>query len=195
SLPFYLLCDLEFVKKLEDWVKSGGVLILSWRTGIRNKDNIAINLKLPGYFSKLAGINIDRFESLNNTKTHIKIGLFRFKVEAWADILNPVTAKVIARYSDKKKHYNGSAAITVNIFGKGKVYYIGTSPSTTGLLFLYHKIFRKEKMKPKFYGEGIESIDYLDKNNKTFKVIINNSNKNKRAFGKKLTPYSIKIKE
>jgi len=50
-------------------------------------------------------------------------------------------------------------------------------------------------MKPKFYGEGIESIDYLDKNNKTFKVIINNSNKNKRAFGKKLTPYSIKIKE
>lgn len=195
SLPFYLLCDLEFVKKLENWVKGGGVLILSWRTGIRNKDNIAINLKLPGYFSKLAGINIDRFESLNNTKTHIKIGLFRFKVEAWADILNPVTAKVIARYSDKKKHYNGSAAITVNIFGKGKVYYIGTSPSTTGLLFLYHKIFRKEKMKPKFYGEGIESIDYMDKNKKTFKVIINNSNKKKRAFGKKLAPYSLKIKE
>lgn len=195
SLPLYFMIDDQFFEKIENWVKEGGILILSWRTGIRDKNNLAVSEKLPSKFSKLAGIEIENFESLNNTKSKIKFGIFNFKVEAWADILEPTTAKILAKYNDKRKPYYNKAAITVNNYGKGKVYYFGTSLAPIGLLFIYYNIFKKNKLNPKFYGEGIESIDYIDDNNKEFKVIINNTPKAKRAFKAKINPYSIKIVE
>ncbi len=195
SLPLYLMVDDLFVEKIKKWVENGGILILSWRTGIRTKENMATSEKLPGKFSKLAGIEIESFESLNETKTYITRGLFKIKVEAWADIIKPVKAKVLAKYSDKKKPYYGQAALTVNEYGKGKVYYFGTSPSGLGLLFLYYNIFSKAKLKPKFFGFGIESIDYIDNENKEFKIVINNTKKIKKAFKKRLKPFEIKIIE
>ncbi|HPC38566.1 MAG TPA: beta-galactosidase [Exilispira sp.] len=195
SLPLFFMVDEDFLSKLEKWVEDGGILILSWRTGIRDKNNVATTLKLPGKFSKICGIEIEKFESLNNTKTKIRAGLLKFEVEAWADIIETKGAKVIAKYSDKKKHYSGEPAITVNNFGKGKVYYFGTSLSPLGLLYFYYKIFKNAKLNPKFYGAGIESIDYIDENGKEFKVIINNTSKSKKAFGKKIKPFDFAIKE
>lgn len=195
SLPLYFMVDDDFYNRLEKWVSNGGILLLSWRTGIRNKNNLATDLKLPGKFSKMTGIEIERFESLNETKTKIKSCILNFKVEAWADIIEPLEAKVLARYSDRKKPYFGKAAITVNNFGKGKVYYFGTSLNSLGLLYFYHKIFKSSKLKPKFFGFGIESIDYVEDNGNIFKVIINNTNKTKKAFGTKIKPYSITISD
>ncbi len=195
SLPLYILVDDNFAEKIKDWVFNGGTLILSWRAGLRDKNNIATDEKLPGKFSKIAGIEIENFESLNETKTFIKSGILKFKVEAWADIIKPISAKVLAKYIDKKKPYYNKPAITINNFGKGFVYYLGTSLSGLGLLYFYYKIFKKAKVNPKFYGTGIESIDYIDNNGKEFKVIINNNNKIKKAFGTEIEPYGIKIIE
>ncbi|MFN3411399.1 MAG: beta-galactosidase [Exilispira sp.] len=195
SLPLYFMVDDNFYDRVEKWVLAGGVLILSWRTGIRDKNNIATIEKLPGKFKKICGIEIEQFESLNQTKTKIKSGLFNFQVEAWADIIQPKGAKALAIYSDRKKPYYGKTAITVNNYGNGKVYYFGTSLSPLGLIYFYYKIFKNAKLKPKFYGMGIESIDYIDQDGKNFKIIINNTGKSKRAFGKKIAPYNFVIKD
>ncbi len=42
----------------------------------------------------------------------------------WSDILDPSTAKVLATYG--KSYYAGKPAVTMNNFGKGHVYYVGT---------------------------------------------------------------------
>lgn len=195
SLPLYFMVDEDFYLKLEKWVENGGILILSWRCGIRDKNNKALTEKLPGKFNKICGIEIEKFESLNETNTKIKSGLLTFKIEAWADVIETKGAKILAKYSDKKKPYFGKPAITVNNYGKGKVYYFGTSLSPLGLLYFYYKIFKDKKLKPKFYGFGIESIEYIDKTGKEFRAIINNNSKNKKAFGKKIKPYGFSISE
>ncbi|MBQ8821547.1 MAG: beta-galactosidase trimerization domain-containing protein, partial [Lachnospiraceae bacterium] len=41
----------------------------------------------------------------------------------WCDVLTPTTAEVLSTYADR--HFKRKAAITVNQYGKGKVYYIG----------------------------------------------------------------------
>lgn len=41
----------------------------------------------------------------------------------WCDIVEPVTAKVIGKYTSD--FYAGEACMTVNQIGKGEVYYLG----------------------------------------------------------------------
>jgi len=100
----------------------------SARAGAKDKHNHAVREDLPGLFQEMAGLKVKRFESLNNTKVGIRIGAIPAKGEVWADIVEPITAKPIAWYFDRKKHYSGAPAITEHPFGRGRVYYFGTSP-------------------------------------------------------------------
>ncbi|MGL4369518.1 MAG: beta-galactosidase [Spirochaetota bacterium] len=193
SLPVYQIADPAFVDKLDAWVRAGGTLILGWRAGARDMNNHNIARELPGIFSNLAGVRIKRFESLNAAKTKIKIGLIPGKGEVWADILEPVTAKVIARYADKKKHYKGSAAVTVNSVGKGKVYYVGTSPDPAALFFLYRKIFKAAGIKGRFRGMGLEVVKRKTVEGKTVEVAVNHTAKGKRFKGRKIKPFDFRI--
>ncbi len=150
-------------------------------------------MDLPGKFTEMAGVVVHKFESLNNTKIKMKIGFLPAKATAWADIVEPVTAKVIARYSDSNKHYKGSAAITKNSHGKGTVYYLGTTPNEIGVYFLYKKIFKEAGVPFKFFGVGVEVITRETVNGGQAKVYINHTNKCKKADGVKLKPHESKI--
>jgi len=193
SLPLYQIADPVFVRCLEKWVRAGGTLILGWRSGSRDMKNHNIAKILPGEFSELAGIHVRKFESLNSKKTKIRIGLIPAKGEVWADIVEPVTAKVIARYSDAKKHYKGSAAITVNSVGKGKVWYLGTSPDPVGIFFLYRKIFRMSDVRAKFLGMGLEVVRRKSVEGKDIFVAVNHTAKTKRFKGKRIKAYDFRV--
>ncbi len=193
SLPLYQMVDTTFITELENWVRNGGTLILGWRSGTRDMNNHAVTSILPGQFAEMAGVTVRKFESLNETKVKMRIGLIPVKGEVWADIVEPVTAKTIAKYSDKNKHYRGASAVTVNQFGKGRVFYMGTSPDETGIFFLYRKIFKQSGLKPKFYGNGVEVIHRKDNEGNIFKVIMNHTGKKYRVGLKRLQPYQMKI--
>ena len=195
SLPLYQITDSSFVAQLDAWVKAGGILILGWRAGTRTAQNHNTDKELPGEFAALAGIRIKRFESLNTKKTKIKVGLIPAHGELWADILEPVTAKVIARYADKKKHYCRSAAITENKYGKGRVYYLGTSPDPVALFFLYRRIFKKSALKAKFYGMGLEVVQRTTTDGKKVLVAVNHTSKPKHVKCRKIDPYNFRIIE
>ena len=193
SLPMYQLVDPSFVTELEKWVRDGGTLILGWRTGTREPDNQAVTAILPGQFTEMAGVTVRRFESLNETSVKIKIGMIPVRGEVWADLVEPVSAKVIARYTDSKKHYKGMAAITENQFGKGRVFYLGTSPNPAGIFFLYRKIFKHAGLKPRFHANGVEVLYMKDMNGDNFRVAMNHTGKSKRVGLTRLKPYQMKI--
>ena len=193
SLPMYQMADPEFVERIEKWVHEGGTLVLGWRAGTRDMNNYAITDDLPGLFSGLAGVKIKRFESLNKNKVKIRIGLIPAKGEVWADLLEPTTAKTAAVYSDRKKHYKGMAAVTMNRYGKGIVYYLGTSPDPVGLFLLFRKIFRKSGLRPKFHGLGVEVVHHRGDDGINFKVVLNHTAKTKLVSGKWIKPYGMVI--
>jgi len=191
SLPLYQMADDQFAGQISEWVRDGGTLILGWRAGTRDRNNHAVTKELPGLFAEMAGLRVREFEALGEDKVRIRLGLIPAKGEVWADILEPGSAEVIGRYTDGKKYYRGRPCVTVNRFGNGKVYYLGTSPNELGLFFLYRKIFRDAGMNPKFHGKGIEVVHRVDGEGKEVDLVLNHTAKRKRVLGVKLEPYGM----
>lgn len=200
ALPLYELTDETFVQKLSSWVAQGGCLILGWRSGARTRDNWNTDLVLPGLFRELAGIRVPCFEALGKGAVRLRLhdsashqlisSVIACKGEVWADILEPETATVMARYWDNKKHYSGKAAITCNKYGKGLVWYLGTSPDPKTTFFLYQSILKQARIKGRFLGLGVEAVQRTSQEGKTVTVLLNHTPKQKRVRGKIIPPWS-----
>jgi beta-galactosidase len=195
SLPLYQMVDPGFVRELERWVEKGGHLIIGWRSGVRDLNNYAVQEPLPGLFTELAGIKITGFESLNKNEIPIRIGAIPAKGGVWADLLTPYSAKPLGYYTDKKRHYRGTPCVTMNQYGRGVVYYLGTSPNPIGIFLLYRSILKKAGLKPKYHGMGVEVVHRRSQDGRELNVILNHTAKNKRVRGERVSPYGTVIKQ
>jgi beta-galactosidase len=189
SLPLYQMADPAFVARLDDWVKKGGHLVLSYRSGTRDMRNWNTTERLPGAFAEMAGIRVPRFESLNAGCARIRVGIVPAKAEVWADIIEAIEAAPIAVYADKRKFYTGAPCATVNARGAGKVWYIGMSPDSVGIFLLYRRILKEAKVGAKFRGMGVEVVERRTDTGEKVRVILNHNAKARRVLGKRIEPF------
>ncbi len=112
----------DVAKSLEAFANNGGTVILTVRTGIRTDSNTTVLDPWPGKFAKLSGIVVEEFDSLPNYQYNtINYKDDIYKVGCFLDVVKSNGAEAVATY--KKKFYANSPALTLNKFGKGKVYY------------------------------------------------------------------------
>lgn len=154
-VPLWYLSSDETAKRYEDYVKNGGHIVFTMRAGVKDERNICnTEAPLPGNLSELLGINVVEYDPLNANKIKVEIlngtcgksgGEEAKTVEnfgsKWADVLSLKGAEPIAVYKDE--WYSGEAAVSVNDFGKGKAYYVGTEPSE-GLMAELAEIWTRE---------------------------------------------------
>lgn len=191
-LPLYIVITREFIEKLEAFVKNGGILILGYRAGMKDNNGWMIDKVPPGPFASMSGVQISRFEAVGNDMVKLKFGLLRGKCSKICEIVEPISAKVIARYNDKKKHYSGEAAITMNQYQKGLVYYVGTSLTPKTFIIFYNKVLKKAGIKTHFKGKSIERIFRKGKL-RDYEIILNHSSSNKWVGFKRLKPFEFRI--
>ena len=123
-LPAFNLMTGAYKEKLENYVKNGGNLVITFRSGTREWDNAMTPQAMPGYFADLAGIEVTEFDAIGGQEEISVSGFFGQGTSSlWCDIIEPKTAESLAEY--KSDYYAGKSAITLNQFGQGKVYYIG----------------------------------------------------------------------
>lgn len=120
-MPAYNIVEDSELDEIKRYVENGGQLVLTFRSGTRNTYNNIRPLAVPGVFTELAGIEVTEFDTLRHAVS-VK-GAVSGNAEIWCDIIEPKTAEVISRYDSE--YYKGKAAVTVNSFGRGKVYYVG----------------------------------------------------------------------
>lgn len=125
-MPVMQLMDQRFAERIKGFVELGGILILSFRAAIKDRDNnLIFGEKAPVYLEDLVGGTVKTYEALAEGKTEAvfcgenKIG----EGSVWRDLLFPKTARALYTYQAPYEHY---AACTVNSYGKGKTYYIAT---------------------------------------------------------------------
>jgi beta-galactosidase len=134
--PALYVTDQNLVDKLHTFVKNGGTLILTFRSGVKDEHNVVTELTLPGAFADIAGVAIHEFDpQLNEEQEVVGPGESRFPTRTWSDILEPTTAKVLVTYG--KGYYAGKPAVTENNAGKGWVYYVGTESKSP---FFYDRL-------------------------------------------------------
>lgn len=122
--PSLTMIDKRIAQNLESYVKQGGCLILTGRSGIKDWANVTIDQPWPGLLRELAGVEVEEFEVLPPRLTNgIRIDGREFRVTGWLDILRTSSAEPVAAYTEK--FYAGKTAIARNRFGRGLVYYVG----------------------------------------------------------------------
>jgi beta-galactosidase len=130
-LPMLFMIKAGVAEKIEKFVSAGGTVIATYLTGIVDEYDRCFTGGWPGCgLRKVFGIWNEEIDGItSNDKQQVvavkgnPLGLKgKFKAYDYCERIHPETAKVIAVYG--KDFYAGEPAVTVNKFGKGKVYYI-----------------------------------------------------------------------
>ncbi|MEJ2008866.1 MAG: beta-galactosidase [Acidobacteriota bacterium] len=136
--PSLFVLNPALVRKLTGFVNNGGVLVLTYRSGVKDQHNVFTTETLPGPLASLAGIAIHNYDPETTQKQKVVMDGESYPAGVWFDILTPKTAQTLATYGER--FYAGQPAVTMNRFGKGAVIYVGTQPQ--GDSFYDHLIAR-----------------------------------------------------
>jgi beta-galactosidase len=117
---------------LKRYVESGGTLLTTSRSGVKDEVNAVVDMPLPGLLTHICGVEVDEYDALPadvNVPLALELpGLASDPPSAyarlWCDVLTPSSAQVVARY--RGEYYAGRPAITLNQFGQGHAIYVGT---------------------------------------------------------------------
>ncbi|TGN20343.1 beta-galactosidase [Leptospira idonii] len=192
SLPLYTVFDDAVVERLSNYVKQGGTLVIGYRSGIKDQNQWIVEEPVPGRFREMAGVESYQFEAVGEDRVSVGMGIFPLKGNKFCEILEPTTASVVAKYTDKNKFYKGKPAITVNSYGKGKVYYVGTSLTPESFVLFYRKVLKEAKVPFGFLGKTIEKHFRIGRKY-NYEILMNHSGKPRWAGFTRLKPFEFRI--
>lgn len=114
-----------FVKRLYEFAEKGGTVILTNRSGVKDAHNNCIMSQLPTVYRKLVGAHVEEYDPIGRDTIPVRFADGdSFNCREWCDILHTESAETIAYYDGD--FFKGKSAVTVNHYGSGRAYYIGT---------------------------------------------------------------------
>lgn len=153
-MPAYNIVTDAETEKIKEYVKNGGTLVLTFRSGTRDEYNRVRPMALPGVFKEIAGIEAVEFDA---PRKPVKIyGEVSGSAEIWCDIIKPDTAKTICTYGSE--YYKGESAVTVNEYGKGRVYYVGCDLDNDAMKELVRIIAKSANVETVDTPNGVEVV-------------------------------------
>jgi beta-galactosidase len=126
-VPALYIADDALLQRIADYVKSGGHVVMTFKSGFANENSAVRWVRAPGPLREAAGFSYQEFSNLEHPLAlkgdpyHAGDGN---KVEHWAEFLMPEHAKAIAYYDHP--FFGKWPAITENEFGSGTLLYEGT---------------------------------------------------------------------
>ncbi|MFQ9509562.1 MAG: beta-galactosidase [Lachnospiraceae bacterium] len=127
-LPAAFLVPANKRRKLDRYVREGGIVVATFLTSVKNEDNVGYTESLPAGLNELFGITVEEVEPVfTGNQTNLKMQLGKKEVECkdgmWSELISG-KAKMIGYYTEGYKE--GAAAVSSHPYGKGGTYYVGT---------------------------------------------------------------------
>lgn len=143
-VPSHIVIEPTLAGRLEAFAAQGGTVVLTSRSGVKDKTGCCVfGEPLPTVFRRLAGCIVPEYDPIGNGVQHIAaVRGESYQVSGWCDLLEPETADVWARYTDR--FYAGTAAVTRNTFGDGAAYYVGAVGERAMYRTLLTEVFREQ---------------------------------------------------
>ncbi len=179
--PLQYLMSEELEHKYFEYVKNGGHLVLTMRTGVKDKNNVCMTEReLPGRLAELTGVEVLDYDCLNEAKVKVRFDEEIYDSFIWSDILKvQESVKVMGTYASE--FYAGEPCITKNSYQKGICYYVGTEPGEDLMEAFLQNLIEQARIKmlgtPEF-----EEIELMERESDEFKWIfaINHSDSAKK---------------
>lgn len=126
-VPALYIADDALLQKISEYVKNGGHVVMTFKSGFANENSAVRWVRAPGPLREAAGFSYQEFSNLEQPLT-LKGDPFHVgdsnKVMYWAEFLQLEHAKPLAFYDHP--FFGRWAAITENNFGTGTLLYEGT---------------------------------------------------------------------
>ena len=126
-VPALYIADDALLQRLSDYVKNGGHIVMTFKSGFANENSAVRWVRAPGPLREAAGFSYQEFSSLERPLA-LKDDPFHVgdanRVSYWAEFLMPEHAKALAYYDHP--FFGKWPAITENQFGAGVLLYEGT---------------------------------------------------------------------
>lgn len=160
--PAYQQIDQALIEKLTNYAKTGGNLILTCRTGYKNREMHLWEAKFAAPIYDLIGAEIEFYDlPMPHAQDSVVMDNKKYAWKTWGDILKPALGTtLLATY--RGDFYSGKPAVITRKLGKGTVTFVGID-SNDGLLedALLKKLYANWKIGVEKYPEGI-IVEYRD---------------------------------
>lgn len=116
----------SLLRRLNRYIAQGGHVVFTFRSGFSDQYVKVRHVQQPGIISEACGIRYNQFtvpERVSLKDDPFQVGKDKNYVQKWMELLEPVTAKVLAYYDHPV--WSKYAAVTQNNYGKGVATYIG----------------------------------------------------------------------
>jgi beta-galactosidase len=123
--PAYQLVDAALVEKWRRYAEGGGHLILTCRTGQKDKNGQLPEAPWAGMIAPLIGAEVEMFDCLlADGRGRVRMDGAGYEWNRWGDVLKPHEGtETLAVYADQ--FYAGKPAAVTRRLGRGTVTYIG----------------------------------------------------------------------
>ena len=161
--PMLYMTKVGVAEWLERFVQEGGTLVTTVMSGLVDENDRCVFGAYPGNLKDMLGIWVEETDALrpyekNSMKMEEAAGFSKAEYDCGflCDIIHPEGgARVLAHYG--ADFYAGVPCVTVNDFGDGRAYYIGTQPEQAFLEEIVGKICTDCGLKPLYASaQGVE---------------------------------------
>ena len=157
--PLQYLMSPELEERYMDYVRNGGRLILTMRTGVKDMTDLCMTEReLPGRLSELAGIEVTDYDCLLESHVDVKYDDEDYDAAVWADLIRKFSEEVKTVASFDGNFYAGSPCITSNRYGEGICYYIGTEPCEELMADFMEEVTDEAGIRP--LGTADEGVEF-----------------------------------
>lgn len=125
--PALLILNESRAARLRDFVERGGHLVLTIRCGMKDDYNALLPSRQPGPLADLAGVEVEEYYALLDP-VPVSGEWFDGTSRLWAERLkvrDEAGMKVVTRYGLSNGWLDGHPAVTVHLYDKGHVYFVG----------------------------------------------------------------------
>ncbi len=156
--PAHQLVDGALVAKWTRYVEGGGHLVLTCRTGQKDKNGQLPEAPWAGAIAPLVGAGVELFDVLlEGGRGLVRMGGRGYAWNRWADVLAPEAGagtETLAVYADQ--FYAGKPAVVTRRLGKGTVTYAGVDTLDGGLeREVMRLVYERAGAAPESYPPGV----------------------------------------
>lgn len=124
-LPTKYILTEAYAEKIKAYVAEGGVLLTTFRSGVKDEVNVPHELVLPGLLREVTGVRVEEYETIPKDHPYtVKFKDETFQATVLADWAIAEQAQILATYNEESLEQY--AALTVNPYGAGSAYYMAT---------------------------------------------------------------------
>ncbi|OGO26358.1 MAG: hypothetical protein A2136_05275 [Chloroflexi bacterium RBG_16_54_11] len=175
--PALLILNDNRLANLTDFVKKGGHLVLTIRTGMKDECNALLPCRQPGPLAELSGVEVEDYYALDKP-VPINGKWLNGASKLWAErlrLLDSQNAIPISFYGKSNGWLDGQVALVAHPFGKGMVYTVGAYLDEAAQQVFIDHVLQMAGIRVTKTEKDVEAITRLGLGGRSVLIVINHA--------------------